>query len=95
MCVAVEFNEFHRRTQNRRRLFRLGHPLRRFAVRCSFAARANDKMRRAAGAGFFRNDATAAEFDVVGMRAEGQQRRGFRTGFRCRLHRHALWYRDL
>jgi len=51
-------------------------------VGCCFTVRANDKMRRASGAGFFRNDAAASKLDVIGMRAESQQWRKFRTEFR-------------
>ena len=92
--VAVEFDEFDRRTQQRGGSFRASpNALRGRAVSAGFAARADDEVRRAAGAGFARDHAAAAEFDVVGMRAKGQQRRGFRQGFRCRLHRNGQWHR--
>ena len=80
MRIAVEFDEFNRRAQQRGGFFRLGHPLRRRAVGSGFAARTNDKVRRATGAGFFGDDTAAPEFDVVGMRAKGQQRARLQDG---------------
>ena len=73
--VAVEFEKFDRGAQQRGGFFGLGGALLRRAVAAGFAARADDKMRLASGPGFLRDHAAAAEFDVVGMRAEGQQRR--------------------
>ena len=58
-------------------------------MRSGFAARTNDKMHFASGMRFARDDAAAAKFDVVGMRAKGQQGRKFR-GVQCRLHRIGL-----
>ena len=63
-------------------------------------------MSGATGAGFFGNNAAAAEFDIVWMRAEGDERaRGladrevspavFMGRFRCRLHRVDQWFLDL
>ena len=90
MRVAIQFDKFNRCAEKRGGFFRLGRPLFRRAVRSGFAARADDKMRLAPGACFAGDDAAAAEFDVVGMRAKGQQRRKFR-GVRCRLHRIGQW----
>ena len=72
--IAVEFDEFDRRAQERRRLFGLGGSLRRRAVGRRFAARTDDEVSLPAGPRFLRDDAAAAEFDVVGVRAKGQQR---------------------
>ena len=93
--VAVEFDKLHRRAEQCRRFFRLGDPLRGRAMAGRFAARADNKVRRAAGADLPRDNAAAPELDVVGMRAKGQQRRGFTKGFRCRLHRNGQLYHGL
>ena len=50
MGVAVELDEFERRAEQRGGFFCFGGSLRGRAVGCGFAARADDKMRRAAGA---------------------------------------------
>jgi len=72
MRIPVQFDKLNRRAKERGGFFCLGHALRRRAMSPGFAARANDKMRRATSAGFFRDDAAAPELDVVGMRAEDQ-----------------------
>jgi hypothetical protein len=72
MGVTIQLDKFNRCAKECSGFLRLGHALRRCAVSSSFAPRADNEMRRATGAVFFRDDATAAEFDVVGMRAEGQ-----------------------
>ena len=85
MCVAIKFEKFNRGPEQRGGFFCLGGPLFRCAVGAGFATRANDEMRFAPGLGFARDNAAAAEFDVVGMRAKGQQRRAssgeFNVGF--------------
>ena len=79
--VAVEFEELERRAEQRRgplglrQSARSGVPWRR-----RLAARADDQVRRPPGAGLQHDDAAAAELDVVGMGAEGQQRRTLRQG---------------
>ena len=80
MGIAVEFEELERRTEQRGGPLGLERPLGGRAVRRRLAARADDQVRRPAGAGLPRDDAAAAEFDVVGVRAEGQQRRTLRQG---------------
>ena len=82
MRITVQFDKLNRCAEKCGGFFCLGNALCGRAMSPGFTARANDKMRRATGEGFFRDDAAASKFDVVGMRAEGQQRRKFRTGFR-------------
>ncbi len=94
MRVAFEFKKLDRRAQKPGRLRGFGGPLFGRAVSPGFAARTDGQVRLATGAGLARDHAAAAEFDVVGMRAEGQQRREFK-GVRCRLHRIVQWYRGL
>ena len=93
MRVAVQLDEFKGSAEEGGGFFRLGRPLRGRAARAGFAARAEDKMGGPAGAGLAGDDAAAGKFDVVGMRAKGEERRGFRRGFRCRLHRSGQWDR--
>ena len=70
--ITVQFDKLNRCPEERGGFSRLGNPLSGRAVGCGFAVRANDKVRLAASTGFFRNDPAAPEFDIVGMRAEGQ-----------------------
>ena len=56
------------------------------AVAGRLAARADDHVGRAPGAGLEGDDAAAAELDVVGMTTERQQGRRLRSGVRHRLH---------
>jgi len=72
VSITIEFNEFNRCTEKRCGFFCLGHSLLGRAVSSGFAARTNDKIRRASGASLPRNHTAATEFDVIGMRAEGQ-----------------------
>src|ERR1017187_5752786 len=69
--IAIEFDEFNRRAEERGGFFCLGHSWVGRAVSSGFAARANDKVRRASGASLPRNHPAAREFNVVGMCAEG------------------------
>ena len=78
MSITVQFDEFNRRTEQSGGFFRFSDSLFGRTISSSFAARANDKMRFASGMCFARNDAAAAKFNVVGMRAKGQQWRKFR-----------------
>lgn len=82
VCVSVQFDKLNRCTKKCGGFSRLGNPLLGCAEGCGFTARTNDKVRRAAGMGFFCNDAAASELDIVGMRAKGQQWREFRMEFR-------------
>ena len=75
MGITVKFDEFNRCAQKAAAFFASAIRCFGCAMRSSFAARANDKMRFASGASFVRDDAAAAKLDVVGMRAKGQQRR--------------------
>ncbi len=75
MRVAIEFKKFKSGAEQRGGFFGLGDALFGRAVTAGFAARADDKMCRAAGARFLRDDAATAEFDVVRMRAKSEQRR--------------------
>ena len=52
MRIAVEFDKFNRGAEQRRGFFRFGDSLLRRAMSAGFAARTNDKMRLASGAGF-------------------------------------------
>ena len=72
MRISVQFHKLNRCAEERGGIFCLGNALRRRAVSPCFTVRANDKMRRATGMGFFRNDTAASKLNVVGMRAEGQ-----------------------
>jgi hypothetical protein len=76
--ITVKFDKFDRRTQQSGGFFRFSDSLFRGTVSSGFAARANDKMHFASGMRFARDHATAAKFNVVGMRAKGQQWRKFR-----------------
>jgi hypothetical protein len=78
MSITVKFDEFKRCAQQPSGFFRLSYSLSGRTVSSSFAARTNDKMRFASGMRFARDDAAAAKFNVVGMRAKGQQWPQFR-----------------
>ena len=89
--VAVELDELDRRPELPRGLPRLGGALRGGAVRRGLAAGADDQVGRPARPGLLRDDAAAAELDVVGMGAERQEGRKFRKGLHSRLHRSGRW----
>ena len=93
--VAVELDELQRtRRAARAPAWHSSQSLLRRAVGGRLAARADDQVRPARPARVSqRDDAAAAELDVVGMRAEGQQRRRLRRGCRRRLHRSGRWCR--
>ena len=78
--IAVELEELERRTEQRGAPLGLERPLGGRAVRRRLAPRADDQVRRPAGAGLQRDDAAAAELDVVGVGAERQERRTLRQG---------------
>ena len=65
--VAVELDQLQRRAERPRAGPALLQSLLRRAVAGRLAARADDHVRRAPGAGLQGDDAAAAEFDVVGM----------------------------
>src|ERR1700746_1517735 len=76
--ITIKFDEFDRCTQQPSGFFRLSYSFFGCTVSSSFAARANHKMHFASGMCFARDDAAAAKFNVVGMRAKGQQWPKFR-----------------
>ena len=71
--VAVEPEELDRRAEDFRGPLRLGGAPGRRAVGAGLAARANDQVHRPARAGFAGDQAAAAELDVVGVRAKGEE----------------------
>ena len=87
MRVAIKFEKFNRDTKDFCRTFGFGDSLRRCAIRAGFPLGTKDEMHCSPCLRFTRDDAAATEFNVVGMRAEGQQRREFSLGFQGRLHR--------
>ncbi len=73
-CVAIQLDKFDGRAQQRRGFFGFGGALFGRAVGSGFAARGDDQMRFASGASLARDNAAAAEFDVVRVRPKSQQR---------------------
>jgi hypothetical protein len=71
MSITVKLDEFNRRAQQSSGFFGFSDPLFRGTVSASFTARTNDEVHFASGMRFARDHATAAEFDVVGMRTKG------------------------
>ncbi len=78
MSIPVEFDEFNRCAQQLSGFFRFSYSLSGCAVSSSFTARTNDKMHLASGLRFAGDDAAAAKFNVVGVRAKSQQWPKFR-----------------
>jgi len=71
MSIAVQLDEFNRRTQQSSSFFGFGNALFGGTVSAGLTARTNDEMHFASGLRFTGDHATAAEFNVVGMRAKG------------------------
>ncbi|MGC4081631.1 MAG: hypothetical protein QM736_05835 [Vicinamibacterales bacterium] len=79
--VAVELDELDLRAEELGGSFGFLRAFGGRAVGASLAARADGEVRRATGLRLARDDATGAELDVVGMRAEGQKGSGQRDSW--------------
>ena len=90
MRVAIELDKLNRRAQQCRGIFGLADSLLWRAVSSRFAARTDDKMNFAPTRRFHGDDTAAPEFNVVGMRAEHEERREFSGRVRSRLHRDSV-----
>jgi hypothetical protein len=75
MGVAVELDELNGGTENFCGVLGFFSAFGRRSIGASFAARANDEMDWASGLRFAGDDAAAAELDVVGVGAEGKERK--------------------
>ena len=72
--VPIQFDEFNGGAEQLGSVPRLCLPLFGCSVGPRFTARANHEMDRPSGLRFQSDDSAAAEFNIIRMRAEGQQR---------------------
>jgi len=82
VSIAIELYPFQRSPKQSGGPLRFGNSLFRRSMRAGFALRTNDKMCRASQMNLLGHDSSAREFDVVGVRAKGEQRQQVSLQFR-------------